>query len=254
MELHAEQVGVSSIPPVLGNSQKPNLIPCPYCREPVNSLARKCIKCGSDIKGWRSYVSVGTSTLALMTALIAVIGAFTPVILRVFGPHDAVIHTTYVSTVHADNGDNNNGFDSVELLVSNDGTKSGAVMDGQIHIAWEVSGNSYGLSLYFSKKWHEPTILDPGKSAALTMQLAPQIIPDQGTDDANIKVLLNDLAANPSSPTNSPLEIRLNSTKNDIETCSVTLNAVYNSGVPASLPAVPANCSDFNPNIVPAGT
>ena len=239
----------SSSPAIREADQKAKEGLCPFCREPVSSQARKCIKCGSDIKGWRRYISVGTPTLALLTSLVAVSGAFTPVFVKLFGPHDAVMHVTYISIVH-DEGNSGDGFDSVELLVSNDGTKSGAVLDGQVHIVWTISGRSSGVSLFFSKHWHEPTILSPGSSATLVMDIAPQPIPDENTNAADSKAFMNDLSENPVPLPGDSSEFELDSDSDDVEKCMVILNIVNGSGVQVSLNPVPANCGDFNTNLI----
>jgi hypothetical protein len=214
---------------------------CPICRETIRRGALKCVKCGSDLRGVRKFVTLGNSTLALATALIAVFGAFAPVIAKVFAPRDARFHATYISTTHTDEG-----FDSLLILVSNDGTKSGAVLNGTVNIMWSQGQQHYQVDLAFSKKWGQPTVIDAGKTADITMELAENIVTDTNTDLSAVNALLNLLKQSPSQDPSNPLAIDLDASGSDKEICNISLSVVYNSGMPGTLPSVPANCADFN--------
>jgi len=221
----------------------PDTMECPICREAIRRGALKCIKCSSDLRGFRKYITLGNSTLALATALLAVFGAFAPVIARAFSPHDARFHTTYVSTTHT-----NNGYDSLLLMVSNDGTKSGAVLDGVVGINWTLGGKDHEADLHFSKNqnWLEPTIIDAGQAVNVTMQLDQSFTVDSSaTGVADVKALIQALEQTATPNTSDPLDEDLDA-YGEKEFCQITLNVVYNSGVQAEIRQIPAKCSDFN--------
>jgi hypothetical protein len=59
--------------------------PCRVCREPMTAGAKKCIHCDS-YQNWQRHVGVGTTTLALLVALISVTGSTVPAILDATSP------------------------------------------------------------------------------------------------------------------------------------------------------------------------
>jgi hypothetical protein len=60
---------------------------CAACKSPMPLGAYICLNCKTDFS-WRRYFTIGDSTLALLTALIAVIGATMPPIIRTIAPPD----------------------------------------------------------------------------------------------------------------------------------------------------------------------
>ena len=46
---------------------------CPVCKESIVKGAKICINCKSDLS-WKRYLAVSNTTLALLTALLAVAG------------------------------------------------------------------------------------------------------------------------------------------------------------------------------------
>jgi hypothetical protein len=53
------------------------LFPCPVCREPIRKGAKKCIHCTSTID-WHRWLGISQTTLALLVALVSVVGATAP--------------------------------------------------------------------------------------------------------------------------------------------------------------------------------
>ncbi len=58
---------------------------CKECRNPIPYRARLCSHCNS-YQDWRGLFSISTITLALMTALISVIGAVSPAVINMLYP------------------------------------------------------------------------------------------------------------------------------------------------------------------------
>jgi hypothetical protein len=58
-------------------------VPCAVCRESIKQGAKKCIRCGSALD-WRRWLGVSETTLALLVALISVIGSTGPRIIELF--------------------------------------------------------------------------------------------------------------------------------------------------------------------------
>ena len=58
-------------------------IPCPVCREAIKLGAKKCINCDSMLD-WRRWLGISETGLALMVALVSVVGATAPRIAEMF--------------------------------------------------------------------------------------------------------------------------------------------------------------------------
>ena len=102
-------------------------MPCPLCREPIRIGARKCVQCKSDL-GWRRFFTVSTPTLAILTALVSVLGSTVPVIKTALEPNNSDLHASYIGPVNA------MASNKITLLVNNDGRKTGAVTQATLTI------------------------------------------------------------------------------------------------------------------------
>lgn len=91
-------------------------IDCSTCREPIRPGARKCTKCDS-FQDWRRFLSVGTSALALIIALVSVTSALGPSIIRMFQGEQSDLAILYVASVG----------DELLLLASNRGTRPAVI-------------------------------------------------------------------------------------------------------------------------------
>jgi len=60
-------------------------VPCPVCRESIKPGAKKCIRCTSALD-WRRWLGVSETTLALLVALISVVGSTGPRIVELLTP------------------------------------------------------------------------------------------------------------------------------------------------------------------------
>lgn len=96
--------------------------PCSMCGEPIQLTARKCIHCNSYL-GWWRWIGLSQVTLALVIALISVIATSTPIINKALQVSGSQLQAIFV----AQNPQFPEG--KVSLLVSNDGTKTGVIVD-----------------------------------------------------------------------------------------------------------------------------
>jgi hypothetical protein len=111
--------------------------PCPVCAEPIKGQARKCIHCGSALD-WTRYLGISNVTLALLTALVAVIAQAAPVVRSALEPRDSRLHPTFMGTGSRRavlDGTIMNG--DVILLISNDGAEAGGVVTGRLEVFWD---------------------------------------------------------------------------------------------------------------------
>jgi hypothetical protein len=95
-------------------------VPCPVCREPIARGARKCTECGSDL-GWRRFFIFGNTTLALLTALVSVIGASYPAFKSMLTPRVSVLSAVFTGIKVSGT--------VVSMLVANRGQETGALRD-----------------------------------------------------------------------------------------------------------------------------
>ncbi len=160
-----------------GMSHYDKIAACPFCRALVPDVAKKCARCGSDIKGIRKYFYFGTTMLALFTALISVISSSVPAVRWYLEPKDAQLHIHYFSTIDQDpstllSGNSVNAAISnvserkshiLVFLASNDGTKSGAAVKFTLRITWLT--NKLHAALFDANTTDSlPVIAEPGQS------------------------------------------------------------------------------------------
>jgi hypothetical protein len=98
-----------------------HLVPCAVCREPVRNGAKKCIHC-SSVLDWHRWLGVSETTLALLVALVSVIGATAPRVLELFTPDRSRLTLTY-RQVHQN---------FVELEAWNQGNKNAQLLSAKL--------------------------------------------------------------------------------------------------------------------------
>jgi hypothetical protein len=137
--------------------------PCPVCGETIKQRARKCVHCDS-VLDWARYLGISNTTLALLTALVAVIAQAAPVVRSALEPKDSRLHLTFMgagSRRAVLDGTIMNG--DVVLLVSNDGAEAGGVVTGSVDVFWEAENREHDLSLALWTPGDEPEIVGPDR-------------------------------------------------------------------------------------------
>lgn len=97
------------------------LTACPVCREPIQKGARKCIHCSSMID-WRGWLGISETALALLVALVTVLGATTPRIVELFTHKYADVRLNYYQV--------SGGL--LELTAWNQGNRNGLLLSAKI--------------------------------------------------------------------------------------------------------------------------
>jgi RNA polymerase subunit RPABC4/transcription elongation factor Spt4 len=100
---------------------------CKTCGALMPSEALKCTKCDT-IYGWRGYLSVSTTTLALITALISVSATAITPLLNALKSHDSKL------TISLQGDDNNH---ALLLLAINSGDRPGGIGTVDIYIPFK---------------------------------------------------------------------------------------------------------------------
>ncbi|OCP01321.1 MULTISPECIES: hypothetical protein [unclassified Ensifer] len=128
--------------------------PCCVCAEPIRQEARKCSKCGS-YQDWRSRIVMGatvlSTTLALLTALLAVAKESVPAIINAFKGEVSSL----VFSLHKDNDD------KLTILATNFGPLSETVNGGLVYI--------YSRYLSVSLKDNVSIIVKPTESVVFDL-------------------------------------------------------------------------------------
>jgi hypothetical protein len=97
------------------------MVPCKVCREPVRQGAKKCIHCDSMLD-WRGWLGISETALALLVALVSVVGATAPRIVELFTPQFSNLKVN-VRQVFSNN---------IELAAVNEGHKSSELVSASI--------------------------------------------------------------------------------------------------------------------------
>lgn len=130
---------------------------CVACAEPINAAATKCIHCSTD-QDRRRYLSLSSTALSLLVALVSVLTAAVPVAIIALTPKNS--HLVF-SAQGVTPG-------KIALLVSNQGIRPGSIQPDAL-LYWGVRGkDSFSLNLYVNTS--SPAILiDPSKSRPLLL-------------------------------------------------------------------------------------
>ena len=147
--------------------------PCPICGELIKSRARKCVHCDSALD-WRKFVGLSSTTLAILTALIAVIGQSTPAVRSLWDVKNSRLHFTFISAGgtqavlqgHIMTGD-------VVLLATNDGSRAGAIVTGRLIVGWTSEKRQHFMSSMLWMPSDEPQIVGPGTAVIARLFIDP---------------------------------------------------------------------------------
>jgi hypothetical protein len=163
---------------------------CPACCEEIANAASKCIHCGSELN-WRRHISLSATTLALITAFIAVLGTVGPSIKSLFEYSDAFLNFKFVgagSVRTMQDGRPTNA--SVVLLGSNEGHAAGGLVAAQLRISWTITGKRHFAWSVLRTSLDEPIIIAPGASQSIRLLFDPSIEPVGGTSAADVVALI----------------------------------------------------------------
>lgn len=97
------------------------MVPCRVCREPIRQGAKKCIHCDSMLD-WRGWLGISETALALLVALVSVVGATGPRIVELFTPKASKLKVN-IRQVFSNN---------LELAAVNDGHKNSQLVSARI--------------------------------------------------------------------------------------------------------------------------
>lgn len=134
--------------------QTDETVDCPACKEPIARGATLCKYCKSDLT-WRRLLPVGSMTMAMLTAFVAVLGAFAPQFKKLFELEDSKIDGVIISSVS----------DGITILANNNGTRIGAIKFVTISVPWTatVTDELFGQSveLFYWPKEEAEIFLKP---------------------------------------------------------------------------------------------
>jgi hypothetical protein len=97
------------------------LIPCSVCREPIRRGARKCIHCNSMLD-WRGWLGISETALALLVALVTVVGASAPRVVALLTHKYSDVRLSYYQV--------NGQF--LQLTAWNQGNSNGLLLSAKI--------------------------------------------------------------------------------------------------------------------------
>jgi hypothetical protein len=131
--------------------------PCRTCFEPIHVSARKCKVCES-YQDWRRYLQVSSLVLALLVALVSVVGWAAPVVITAFREQNSHVEAYFQALA------NNRAF----IMATNTGMRPGSVVSVRL-----VDGQP-GQNPFFRERGDfqlEPIVLGPGESKQITLNL-----------------------------------------------------------------------------------
>ena len=135
-------------------------VQCPVCREPIARGARKCINCGADLD-WRRYFGLGNTTLALLTALVAVVSASAPEFVKILTPKVSNLSAHYVGI--------NAAGSALSLFVENSGREAGAIE--QIDLDWSINKGGFEVGVTLPMPGSGAIFFGGGKTEGVNVKL-----------------------------------------------------------------------------------
>jgi len=150
-------------PENLGGSNPSDItIPCPVCREPIKEGARKCVHCDS-VLDWRGWLGISETALALLVALVSVIGATGPRVVELLTPRSSDLKLS-LRQVWGQN---------LELVGLNQGHRNSQLLSASI---WAKTQDGRQLDAIPLQITGIPNV--PGEQATLfELQIPPASIP-----------------------------------------------------------------------------
>lgn len=130
---------------------------CLVCGEEIWVNARKCIHCNSDF-GWRRFWNFSNTTLALLTALLAVIVAWFPLLASWLTPDKSVLSAQFIEISPTGN--------TISLLFNNAGRRHGAISNIWFTVAYATPDYKGSFSINPHSQKDVADVLDPDKSAS----------------------------------------------------------------------------------------
>jgi hypothetical protein len=145
---------------------KARLGTCSTCREPIMLGATKCIHCGTP-QNWQRYLSMSSTVLALLVALVGVLGAVIPVLVSLYEHNRSEVALGLIRV----------SGNEIALSVSNAGGRPGIVIAaGGLHVS--NGPDDFNAPLEFAA---DLGAIAPGASTVLTAHL-PQEATSQLAD------------------------------------------------------------------------
>jgi hypothetical protein len=212
--------------------------PCPVCGELIKISARKCIHCSSDLD-WRRYLGLSSTTLAVLTALIAVIGTVAPTVRTALEPKDSRLHLSFVGagSIRSVMPDGRMTDGDTIILATNDGTKAGAIVAAGLLVSWKTRDGQRGLRLALWTPNDDPIIVPAATAVAGRFLNDTHAELLDGTSAEDAQALMT--PAQGSDPMTAPFERA---------SCLIGLTIINASGRTTEV-AIPARCSPFHPTL-----
>lgn len=116
-------------------SERPTVKTCRTCGEEIKAQARKCVHCGA-YQDWRGAVSLSTTVLSLMVALISVSIAAFPAIRKAVTPARSLVDFAFQG------GDE----DTVSAFVQNTGSQPATVNGARLRTRRGANVVEFGLT------------------------------------------------------------------------------------------------------------
>lgn len=138
---------------------------CLTCCKPIHPKAKKCSECDS-YQDWRRHLSMGSSVLALLVALVSVLALGAPLIKAALTPEDSNLRILF-------QGIRNN---QLYAMVTNSGIRPGSIEGARLRASLSPSTYSWDRELPL-----EPLIIPPGDSRQLVVPIPPDV--RRGIDD-----------------------------------------------------------------------
>src|ERR1700739_2428297 len=137
-------------------------IPCRVCREPIKEGARKCVHCNS-VLDWRGWLGISETALALLVALVSVVGATAPRLVEFLTPKSSDTSLA-IRQVYGQ---------YLELVAWNHGHKNSQLLSASISAKTQNGTQLSTIPLQITGVPNVP----PEQSASFQVQIHPAWIP-----------------------------------------------------------------------------
>lgn len=164
-------------------------MPCPVCREDIRAGAQKCVKCSSDLRGWRRYISLGNTNLALLTALVSVVATAYPGLHRALMPGHAFVSVFPFAVLWR----NYDSLDAdITIGIANEGKSAGLISFNSYVVKLKRMSDEKEFDFYF-RFHHADYLLRPNSTRTVKLNTkSVEISPPASVSRADLAALLDE--------------------------------------------------------------
>jgi hypothetical protein len=177
-----------SAEPSVESSAPAMMVACRVCQEPIRKGARKCIHCNSMLD-WHGWLGISETALALLVALVSVVGATAPRVVALLTPQSSNLRLS-IRQVFSNN---------LEVLALNQGHQNSQLLSAKISAKTDDGRQLDAIPLQINGVPNVPGEQGTLFELAIPLSAIPTFLdwPHPKIQSATLSVLINEFRKQP---------------------------------------------------------